>query len=605
MIEPPFDELHFKKQSSRTIKGKKDIKIAGFDTETANGLAHLICDSHGRYINPCSFDDCLHFLCCDSTRGFTSFFFNLKYDFQAILKWLPAEYWEIIYHTGKIDYVSDGKKYEITYIPKKLLSIKCKRGKKSEKWSFYDIAQFFHMSLENAAQKYLGMGKQKHKYDLSKLEMHHFTEFDMITYCQRDAVLTQMLAEYWVKICHDGGLYPSNFCSPASIASQYFKAKVKIPAINPFFEDDNKPLLKIAWESVSGAFISCYKRGFFPEVHEYDINSAYPAGIAELPDLSKGRFFYSKGKPTKNALLGWMKCRVTIMPGDRGDYCPCIPIQRENLPNYYPLGVFETNITLLEFLEFSKFWDIKPIEGVYFCSDNPTYLYREIVNDLYNTRQLTTDENVNMFIKTILNGYYGKHLEKHPDRDENSKTFGKSITGSLFNPFYGSYILAQARLKAFDLMSRIEPEKIVACFTDSVFTTEELTWLPTSKKLGDWGYVQKGEMVILGCGVYTVKGEKKTKSRLRGFHSTEKDDSNLFKLIEKNPESDALSVNITLNLSPLSCIISHKEEDMNLIVDSTKTVKLNFDTKRIWHGNFKTAGEFLAKQVDSSPFIQM
>ena len=95
-INPPFDKLVFKKQVRYQIKPKHNIKTIGYDTETRNGQAFLISDSIGRHCNPQSFDDILYFLCCDTTRSHLGFWFNLKYDFQAILKWLPPEDWKTI-----------------------------------------------------------------------------------------------------------------------------------------------------------------------------------------------------------------------------------------------------------------------------------------------------------------------------------------------------------------------------------------------------------------------------------------------------------------------------------------------------------------------------
>ena len=109
--------------------------VRGLDTETYQGYAYLICDSEGGYLWIQDIDSALEYLTQRRFRQKHNFFYNLRFDYQAILKWLPESFLFELYSTKSTQYDS----YHIKYIPKKLLSIT--KGKHNS--SFYDLAPFF------------------------------------------------------------------------------------------------------------------------------------------------------------------------------------------------------------------------------------------------------------------------------------------------------------------------------------------------------------------------------------------------------------------------------------------------------------------------------
>lgn len=129
------------------------------DTETLNGYVKLITDSEGRflYCNPDEPGPLLQFLCYKGYRDSLNFFFNIQYDFDSIIKSLPEEnIKEIVYNDETVF-----EDYKISYIPKKLFSI----AKDKHACTFFDVAQFYEMSLEQAAALYLGKKKNPEELD--------------------------------------------------------------------------------------------------------------------------------------------------------------------------------------------------------------------------------------------------------------------------------------------------------------------------------------------------------------------------------------------------------------------------------------------------------
>lgn len=613
MARFPFFTLYLKKQFRAKFSNPGDIKIRGYDTETIDGKARLIAGCDGKYVHPASFLDCVQFLCAKRTRNTVGFFYNLKYDFQAILKWLPPDYWKKVFHEGRItlDHYDVKGFYDIFYIPQKFLKIQYKTpGNKTRSWCFFDISQYFgRMKLDNAAEKYLNKHKKPVTRDLSRLTMDDMLDPEIIEYCVNDAALARDLARWFADLCERMGLFTKNYASPAAISARYFSQHVKFPSLNRFISKKAyHPYIKYAWDCTTGAFINVFKRGYFERVYAYDIHSCYPYQMTQLPDISRGVFCYRKGEPdTDTYYMGWLKARVYINLDDTGGYSPPVLQYRQNQSNFFPIGMFETPLTLLEYVRLREHFDIDIIDGIYW---EPTkdidYFMRDPILRAYDERVKSDDPNVKYFLKIALNGIYGKFLEKHPEIIDGEK---RLVTGNLFNPFYGSYILAGSRLQLFDALIKTDPSNLVACFTDSVMSLKPID-LKQSEDLGEWGLDHEGEALIIGCGVYSLRnpaGDLKTK--MRGFHivnikaddESKKSRYDLFSLIESQPDTDELTIGTIANITPLQSIIQKIPADMNHLIPSTRSININFDTKRLWTTRFKRAKELLNTSIDSLP----
>ena len=137
---------------SRKIRtDDKDRQIFAFDTETIDGYCKLIAcsDSSFKFVN--SLDEILVFLTKVKYSQSVNFFWNIDYDFFAIIKYLPPELLRLFYQFKFIRYGD----YEIKWIPKKAFEIK----KNKRTYRFFDLWQFYRMSLNKASQKYLNDSK--------------------------------------------------------------------------------------------------------------------------------------------------------------------------------------------------------------------------------------------------------------------------------------------------------------------------------------------------------------------------------------------------------------------------------------------------------------
>lgn len=139
--------LSILKQYRRRSGLTKEIKIVGWDTETIDGKAVLLCDSegHGKEIH--SFNDVLAMLTQKKYRGKISLFYNLAYDITALSKWTPINCQKMLLRDGMLPW----GKFLLKYIPKKQLTITVGH----HTYKYQDLCQFYERSLEEAARGFL------------------------------------------------------------------------------------------------------------------------------------------------------------------------------------------------------------------------------------------------------------------------------------------------------------------------------------------------------------------------------------------------------------------------------------------------------------------
>lgn len=291
-----------KKQFRFKNQGFSQKENVGLDTETYQGYVRLICDSFGRYKYIDSIDDLLQFMTYKPYRNKFCWFFNLKYDFDSIVKYLPVAALKTLYETKRLEYNT----YKLFFIDKKFFSIK---DVNNHRFYFYDIAGFLETSLNNAAMKYLKEQKLE-GIDGNRLNNENQYWLDnqekIVEYCLKDCDLTKRIADYFWSIMYQTLEFnPKNPYSKGHFSEEYFLSKCFIPTINAL------PLnaLKFAFNAYSGGRFEILQRGYFDEVFVYDIKSAYPSIIADLIDYNYGHWSYTK-KYDENAYDGFYRCKI-------------------------------------------------------------------------------------------------------------------------------------------------------------------------------------------------------------------------------------------------------------------------------------------------------
>lgn len=673
--------LVFPKGFGSTVKFKeleKDGKpVAGFDTEadaiTAQPYLLTYSDpERNHYISLSTPGKILDFHTQHRYRDTVNFYYNLQYDFEGMVKLFPKEMALGTYGDGRSWLMHDGSiaedennwDYRVSYIQKKAFHIKVNGHKK---YSYFDAFQYFQTGLDSAARKYLGVGKEKGfegKYsskalfelnttieaEVERFTNHYLEEYATYSQQKRNKVIREMqdffyqftnaqeyrerLLEYALvdaQRCRQLGeiivkginnfVNTRNFNSSASISEYYFRSHdVHIPKLT-------QDIFKKFMATYYGGRFEITRKGWVPNVSMFDIKSAYPYAMTELPILSKNPMTKNVWGPSEKSLFGAYLINAKI-PTDL--YLSPLPI-RNGLVKF-PTGNFNDYWVDKLTLELLEEVGIKyhVVRGIEIFDPQADYRLKPLVLELFNIKEdKKNPEVVRQAAKIILNSLYGKfmqlnddtileEIEELNDLDEvgpqglfniGQKMYARIHneefnTGKLFAPQYGAFITAHTRALIYRTALKIGLENVVGIHTDSIMLDGNKN-LPESKEIGgfelevlkdineDTGEIirkipmRNVDTMIQKCGMYeaTVDGVKKIKARGVGKATT---------LMQ-----DTFEVSRRYGLKQA---IKRDYDSMNQIRAKQIKSDLNSDRKRQWPGML-TLDDIRAKVMHNSQTI--
>lgn len=556
-----------KRPQNRNPARSKLRPIHALDTETYKGDIFLIADSDGRFLDKITANSVISWLFRKKYHGSWNFFYNLSYDAEVILKLLGTELYRYR-STRKLDFSYEN--YHLEYFPGK--SLRIKKGHHSV--LFFDIMQFFVGSLSSAYQKNIKKLSQeyleiKNKRSEFSLWYYNHNKKKIRNYCITDCKLTKELSEKWIKLFRDAfSFYPAKWTSSGYLAE---KVLINNRVYFPKFNYIPYEIQEFAYRSYFGGRIELIKRGYVGKAYLYDINSAYPAAIANFPDIIVGKWIKRKSIH-KDAKLGFFKIQCDIPD----DYIIAPFAFKANNVILYPSGKFVTYATLQELQSCDNY---KILDSYQFISKSNKKPYKNFIQSLYQKRlKLKHDDDpLQMPIKIILNSIYGKTGQKI-----------NRIMGNLFNPVMFSYITGYTRAQLFKFMRKYDLERdIVAFATDSICSTKKLNL--DSKKLGAFSYEgESDDTFYLQNGFYRFAGSWKQRGlgklgtkEIEHLETFEKDGKLFYKFI------------VNRNSRLRSSIISDKISDIGKITPVVREVNLNTDRKRLWLGKITSIDDKL------------
>jgi hypothetical protein len=251
--------------------------------------------------------------------------------------------------------------------------------------------------------------------------------------------------------------------------------------------------------------------GWFSDVHEYDIRSAYPDQIRNLPCLAHGQWVDCKDPFKYIHGIYRVKWNVGIgclyPPFPYRDSTGCIWYLYEGQGWYHAdeiraaIEVFGNKaIQVLE----GKAWDQQ-------CDHKPF----DFVEKLYKWRLQIAKENYpkGQIVKLALNSMYGKLVQS---------VGSKNSEPPFQNFFLGGAITAGTRAKLLRAIGS-HMDKVVSLATDGIITLDKLT-LTIGQQLGEWEYSELLTHIQISNGVYhSIDKEGKAKERARGIGHGEMD----------------------------------------------------------------------------------
>jgi hypothetical protein len=564
-----FDLISYKKPKAESRQ--KEIRwFVGIDTEAyRNGGMFMCCSSEGDTWTPKDVPECFF----DPKFTDAHFaLFNMKYDSGALLRTiLPNEKIKILARYGEVEYDD----YKIKYLPHKHLAI----TKDEITKEFWDVAQYYHSSLDRAAETYLG--KNKIKIETKSFSRRYVKKNwkKLSKYCIRDARLTADLAEYFKRKLNEFGIKVCSLYSPASLSFRYFTERMgRIVDVFSFWETA-PDLLRFAHEAYQGGKFEITQRGSFSG-YEYDIVSAYPYEMQNLVDIENCAYLRSK-KYHPDAVYAFIRCLVTH---NRPDVPPCHGILLNGV-RVYCMGTNYMTLTLNEYKYLTENnIDVKIIDAYWLFPDETRFPYRDTIEYLFSIKdKYRSDKMLYSIAKLMMNSYYGRMAnlnERHEPTDDIdlADKHGEITTydaGSAWNPVYAAMITANTRLAVCRLQQRLGPS-CIGTHTDSVITLDPLPDDLISSDLGGVKLELSGPGLIIGTGLYDMAGH----TAYRGFEMPH--GFTWRKLMEQHPGARKFMYKQLRVISWTQATAWDRLNETNVFQHVPKYMDINADVKRSW-----------------------
>lgn len=674
VLNHPLRELYdmkYQRRQKQAFTSMNESKICGADTETIEGKLWLFSTEHGVW--ECqTFDDLLEVLYNRehttlwrqgktktrkkrkgiSTKEF--FFWNLKYDAQAILRLFSDEVIDTLIVGEKVvltafEGTSRAIPVELTYLTGKYMEIKpvnwwIQDRFKAGMCKFWDISQFYgKMKLKTAADMFGFPPKIEKCFDGSILDVTQFDDAnyrhdykeDIEKYAIHDAVLAGELTRLKRASLIQSGIRFNQPYSEANVAQRALmdtpcceeevcECEHPIPTINQYRDEPRlHHLLQKALTSYHGGRFECSGNGFLKNCIAIDLASAYAFTQYHLPNTSKG---YWIQRDDSEQFFEYLENREPMSLGFAE-----ITVMFEDGLDWYPLVKVADNGTLVA---------PRYISG-WFCMEEIAEAYKWphttfIVGEWLEFRE--ADSNDRPF-RPFLDKFYQMKVDAGVARKgcecgrckpcidyKNAKvmicsTYGKTMqaidgkTGMLWNPFWASQICGATRARLAELI-RLNDFKAVSVATDGViFKKEDLKIipnrpLPACHNLGQWEIEAEGDLLVIQSGVYSMKTDTKTKTVFRGSSSYflggyRKE--GLFGFVDDNAD---VGIVTTTRWQPYTASEARVRGDYSLINrfrENQYSIKTRGDSqKRLWGFNQpRVFADLLTRWYSSRPHQQL
>jgi hypothetical protein len=515
----------------RTVKKKMTQQFCGVDGEGADFPpdGELFGRDHqytllraGEYAlgdgtAPLKSLQCLAFLAdLPKDRAYVAYYFD--YDATMILRGLREErIRRIIRHVAPDKPEDDSRQsamagvevdgqFIVRYLPHKELAVK--RVGHKQYTVISDVGPFFQSSFVEALRAWkicddemierIQAGKlQRGNFGITAEQAAYVREYN-----QLEIELLEKLMGEFREVCADAGYLPRKWQGPGQIASVALE-KHGIPKRKDIPACQNKLLMRLANEAYyGGRFETCMAGPVTIRVDEYDINSAYPAAMLQLPCLRHGTWIRGTGTPPCGSL--WFG-QVTFDHPEKTALCN-LPIRTREGGLKWPRrgkGVYWS----VEVDAAQRAGTLVADRGVHYrysshCDCTPFAW----VAQLYDERKRIGKSGKGKVLKLVLNSLYGK--------------LAQSIGSPPFaNPIHAGLITAITRAKIVGAYAG-RSHLVVQIATDAVFALDGFELEGLGAGLGMWSREEQAEtMLIVQPGVYFTQSDT-MRPRTRGVTAT-------------------------------------------------------------------------------------
>jgi hypothetical protein len=442
---------------------------------------------------------CFDFLINTKVRYPHSIFcgFGFNYDIAQMLKDLPESRLEEIYETNRTRYGH----YRMEWRPRRWFTIT--HGARKQSATVYDTFGFFQTSFLLACEKYLGKDDPALRIireGKEARETFKWEELDDFIIPYNNAEL-DMLVRMMNKLrehFHDVGLDLMRWYGPGAVANQVLK---KYDISTHMSRDIPEEVVDASQYAYAGGRFEQFKLGRHKDtVWEYDIRSAYPAAITQLPSLQSGSWEYVES--FEHDSFGVWNISYDKSRDDTNGPKPLF-CRAENGSVSFPneiTGWYWTPEASLVPLYVRGGYVFRP-------RGRPIYPF-DFVRELYELRRHYVKLGIpsQLALKLALNSIYGKLAQT---------IGGKDGPPAWHQLEWAGWITSYTRALIYKAIL-LNPEAIIASETDAVFSTEPLS-LDLGEGLGQWEESTFDSITYLQSGFYYAEQGEKVICKYRGL----------------------------------------------------------------------------------------
>lgn len=420
-----------------------------------------------------------------------------SYDFNMMMRDLPIKTQNLLLDKGRAYY----KKYAIRWIDRKFFRLRA-NGRSITiydvlaNWQvkFVDACKAWKVGTESELDIVLRMKEQRGNFDDvddTAITDYCFLECDLLReLCRRlfDAILATPYR-------------PNAVYGPGALASAAMNREGVKRYMAPL-PDHLEPLTHYAY---FGGRFDCAMIGWFTDVWQYDIKSAYPDQIRFLPCLTCAEWRkLSYAEYVENGLPEWGLLQVEW---DVGENAPWPPFpHRDSKGNiFYPSrgkGWYHASEVAAAMAMYGD--QITFITG-WALDRKCNHVPFNFVDAIFQLRkELPYAQGV--VFKLILNSLYGKLAQQVGSDNERKPPF------QCF--YWAGAITAGTRAKILRALSS-DPNNVIGIATDSIVALRECN-VPIGGELGEWEVKSLAEYAQVSNGIYkgsTQHGEQVERSR--------------------------------------------------------------------------------------------
>lgn len=551
---------------------------------------------------PLNYDECFGFLADQPGKYiYVSYFFD--YDVTMMIRTLPEKIIRQLLNRHLRFTEDEGQTYskpvewngfQFDYLPHKEFKVR-RFGQRH--WTIInDVGQFFQGSFLSSLEKWdIGTPDEREMIRKGKSMRADFEQFTDETraYNALECVLLEQLMTNFRAVCEEVGYVPKKWQGPGYLASAML-TKHGVPRRDEIAILKNDTFYNLALSAYYGGRFETTAVGpIRGPVYQYDINSAYPAALRELPCLSHGSWRRVRERPNSGLWFG----EIYFNHPAKGMLYH-FPVRTKNGNIFFPreaVGVYWSP----EIEAAERAGSNVVFRGGWIYESHCDCRWFDFIDGYYQKRLALGKSTKGYVLKLAGNSIYGK--------------IAQSIGYAPWaNPVWAGLITALCRSKLIDAY-RQAPDECYMLATDGIFMGTPLD-LPVSNRLGEWEEtIHPDGMFLVQPGVYFIGDSAKTRGVERGriYDLRPEFEQQFRKFIESHGENHTVSVPVQNFTTARQAMTRNKPKLAGTWETTTREISFYWGLKRAEDhsftdakGNMRTDPINLYFELESTPYAR-